>query len=139
MTEKIRLKVPSAPAAEFVSQGYLRADLQPDGVVETDSRQFADYLIGEFGLAEIGEPQRSDSSSSEPSLKERLEAEYPPDFPRRDVFIEMEMPLATVRGLTREQLVDLNGIAEKTADKVLAFLAEPVETMPETNVDGGEK
>ena len=40
MTEKIRLKVPQKPKAEFVSQGYLHAELVPDGVVETDQRGF---------------------------------------------------------------------------------------------------
>jgi len=53
MSEKIKLRVPKKPEAEYVSQGNFGAELKPNGIVETPSRRFADWLIETHGLTEI--------------------------------------------------------------------------------------
>lgn len=49
----LKLKVPKKTTAEFVNQGNFEAKLKPGGIVETTSREFADWLIREHGLEEI--------------------------------------------------------------------------------------
>lgn len=51
----IRLKVPKKPAAESVSIGYFYAEFKPGKVLETESREFADYLIANFDCEEVCE------------------------------------------------------------------------------------
>jgi hypothetical protein len=137
MSEEIRLKVPAGGvmrefvttdpktkketrerrAIEFVSQGNHVADLAPDSTVTTKSRLFADWLIGELGLEEV-EPVNEQASSASP-----LDAEYDADFPGRKVFISLGIPFETVKGLSREKLIEINGIGPRTADEVLARVA----------------
>ncbi len=57
MSEKIYLRVPSHPEAEFISVGNLEVTLVPGEVAEVDNRQFADWLVREHGLAEIDKPK----------------------------------------------------------------------------------
>lgn len=61
---KYKLRVPKKPAAEYVSQGNFGAELKPNGIVETPSRRFADWLIETHGLTEI-EPK----ATAEPEAK----------------------------------------------------------------------
>jgi hypothetical protein len=53
----IKLKVPKKIEVEFVAQGNLSAELKPGGIVETESREFADFLISVHGLTEAGATQ----------------------------------------------------------------------------------
>lgn len=60
MSEKIELKVPATPAAEYVSQGNHSAKLTPKAVITVHGRRFADWLISEYGCTEIeaAEPEK---------------------------------------------------------------------------------
>lgn len=49
----IKLKVPKRKLPEFVNQGNFSAELQPGKTIETISREFADFLVREFGLTEL--------------------------------------------------------------------------------------
>jgi hypothetical protein len=53
MSEKFTLKVPETNLTEFISQGNHSAELTANGTVETDSREFADYLISKHGCVEV--------------------------------------------------------------------------------------
>lgn len=55
MSELIKLKVPSKPAAEFVSHGNHEAELTPKAVITVTDRRFANFLVNEYGLAEVEE------------------------------------------------------------------------------------
>lgn len=136
MTDKIKLKVEKAVtqdfvtvdaqtkekttdkrAVEFISQGNHVADLTVGNVVETDSREFADYLVHTLGLKEISAPP---APPAPPAFQ--FGDEYPADFPHRKVFIGKEIRHETAIGLDREQLIAIIGIGPKYADQVLAFV-----------------
>ncbi|KAK0039548.1 hypothetical protein Bpfe_031033 [Biomphalaria pfeifferi] len=105
---------------EYVSQGEHGAELKPDSIIETSARKFADWLIREYGLEEIqsAEAVENDAASNE------FEAQYPADFPARKVFIENQITIETARNLDRESLIKIDGIAEKSADKILNWFVE---------------
>lgn len=140
MIEPIKLKVPAEQKAEFVSQGNFEADLTKK-TVETTSRTFADWLINEHGLTEIGAEKTEPASEAGQPLPVDFEAQYPADFPKREVFVALGMPFETARYLSREQLIAVNGIKDKTADKILAWQPAPVETTEETGneTNGGQE
>jgi len=146
MNEPIKLKVPSGGVThavttvdpdtkeavteqlpvEYISQGNYDAELKPTSIVETKSAAFAEYLASAYGL-EIINPQPvvpGDDSGSPPPRD--FEAEYPADYPKREIFIGLKMPFETARGLEREQLVTISGIKDKTADSILAWQPAPV-------------
>ena len=50
----IKLRVPSSPAAEYVSQGNFSAELKPKAVITVSDRRFADWLVNEYACAEVG-------------------------------------------------------------------------------------
>lgn len=52
MSEKIKLKVPAKTGVDSVSIGNYTAELKPGKTIETESREFADYLIRQHGLTE---------------------------------------------------------------------------------------
>ncbi len=68
MSETIKLRVPSKPAVEYVSQGNHSATLTPSGVITVDNRSFADWLVNEYALAEVDTDsnQQSPVGSAEP-------------------------------------------------------------------------
>lgn len=119
---KIPLQVPAKPKAEFASVGNFEAELKPNSTIEVESRTFADYLISEFDLKEIGASGNTSNSGDNP---QPLEAEYPADFPKRKVFIGLNMPFETARNLDREQLIAVNRINDKSADAILAWQPAP--------------
>jgi hypothetical protein len=55
---------------------------------------------------------------------EQFETDLPEKFPGREILRGLELNLADVRALDRGGLIDLVGIGEKTADRILEFLAE---------------
>lgn len=58
----IKLKVPKKPAAESVSIGNYHAELKGGAVIQTDSREWADYLIAKAGCEEIAPaPAKTDA------------------------------------------------------------------------------
>lgn len=139
MSEKIKLTVPGEvtqevvqidpvskkevkvrQSIEYVSHGEHGAELKPNSIVETTSRKFADWLIREYGLEEVqaDEPNENDSGNNE------FEEQYPADFPARKVFIEKQISIETARNSDRESLIKIEGIAEKTADKILIWFTE---------------
>lgn len=64
--ETISLRVPSKPAAEYVEHGNFAAELKPKAVISVTDRRFADWLVVEFGCAEVGdEPAAGGTSSAE--------------------------------------------------------------------------
>jgi len=133
MKEPIKLKVPAKPKSEFVSQGNFGAELKPNGTVETESREFADFLINQYGLTETSAGDSSENDAPPPS---GLEAEYPADFPYRNVFISQKIPIETVRGLDREQLISVKGLGAKSADEVLAYAPAPIVPLVPATGDG---
>lgn len=54
---KIYLKVPSKPAAEFVSHGNFETELPAGEVIAVEDRRFADFLVRDYALAEVDKPK----------------------------------------------------------------------------------
>lgn len=71
--------------------------------------------------ANAGKVEQSFGSGDGEKLEEE---EFPANFPARSKFIKLDKTLAEVKAMTREKLIELDGIAEITADEVLAYLAE---------------
>ena len=46
---------------------------------------------------------------------------YPDDFPGRKALVKLGKTYEEVKGMSRDDLIKLNGIAEKTADEILAY------------------
>lgn len=112
--ETIKLRVPAdVPEGfpEYVSQGNLATDLPRGEVIEVSDRAFADWLVRELGLESLR------------PVESPLEADYPADFPRREIFIALGIAAIDARGLDRDGLIALNGVGEKTADAVLEYFA----------------
>lgn len=63
---------------------------------------------------------RDDSTNN----RRRDDEEFPENFPARSKFIKADKTFAEVKTLSREKLIEIDGIAEKTADEVLAFIAD---------------
>lgn len=154
MNETIKLKVPKdgvtveGNVVEELSQGNFRAQVAPNTAIEIESRQFADWLILSHGLTEIKPKEKKNQTENENPFA----GDYAPDFPGREAFITAQIPLETVRGLTRDQLVTIPGIGAQTADAVLGYQPSPaalpvtaatVETEKATDdndsTNGGEK
>lgn len=121
MSEKIKLKVSGAPPTEFVSQGNFHAELAPDSTVETTSREFADFLIVQYGLTEIHRKTKHEK----PEKVNQFAVGYAENFPGRDALVGAEIPFDSARGLSREQLLKIPGIGAATADQILGFTSEP--------------
>ena len=66
MAEQIKLRVPSKPAAEYVEHGNYNAVLKPKSVIAVSDRRFADWLVLEFGLAEVGGKTAVTETEDEP-------------------------------------------------------------------------
>ncbi len=115
--ERIRVQA-REDAPEFVVQGNLRAEKQR-GYYETDDSRFAQWLADEYGV----EPMTVAEESEDIEAARGIEDEYPEDFPARHIFIKQEIPIATTRELTRDQLIEINDIGETRADRVLAYFA----------------
>ncbi|HQU84501.1 MAG TPA: hypothetical protein PKY59_15290 [Pyrinomonadaceae bacterium] len=113
-------KVTRQQVLEYVSHGEDGAELKPDSIIETSSRKFADWLIREYGLEEI----QADESTENEAISNEFETQYPVDFPSRKVFIEKQISVETARNLDRESLIKIDGIAEKSADKILNWFVE---------------
>lgn len=119
MSEKIKLRVPAEPAAEYVEHGNFKATLDPGTTIEVEDRAFADWLVSEYALEDLtpaAEP------AGEPDVNP-LEAEYPADFPDRALLIGNQIPIETARGLDRDQLIALPYIGKKKADAILEYFA----------------
>lgn len=74
MSEKIYLKVPSEPAADEVAIGNFSAKLTPKEVITVENRRFADWLVNEWGCAEVDSPVGS-RQSAEGSEEEEPKAQ----------------------------------------------------------------
>lgn len=122
MSEQIKLRVPSKPAAEYVSQGNHSAELIPKSVITVDNRRFADFLVNEYACAEV-------DGDHDP-----FEDEYAADFPGRKVFIAAKTPIVDLRMMDRDQLLAIEGVGEKTADGILEYFA--AETADRDNATG---
>ena len=76
--ETINLRVPSKPAAEYVEHGNFAAELIPTSVITVSDRRFADWLVVEFGCAEVGDkaagPTRSEKKTTK-KAKPQAQAE----------------------------------------------------------------
>lgn len=137
MQEIIKLRVPAAdPDAkesrpEFVSHGNFDFELVPGSTIAIAARyeRIATWLVSSHGLEEIGresideEAGQSDQSDQDSSDEVDFAADYPEDFPGREALIAAEVPHATAVTLTAEQLVGYNGIGPKTADAIVAYVA----------------
>lgn len=133
MDEKIKLQVPSeVPEGfpEYVEQGYLSTELPRGEVIEVADRRFADWLVRELGLVEVDVPTSEASSEAGGSPAFPADA-FPDDFPRREIFTGQELSLGDLRGKSREDLIALPGVGEKTAEMILEYFAG------EENSDGG--
>lgn len=92
MSEKIYLKVPSKPAAEFVSHGNYSATLDPQSVIAVENRRFADYLVREFACAEVANPKpagkkkkaKAKSKQAQPAAEDTTTADASEDTPSHD-------------------------------------------------------
>lgn len=93
--------------------------------------------VGGGGLPESDFGREGGGSSVEPNTgandstkddstnnRRRDDEEFPENFPARSKFIKADKTFAEVKSLSREKLIEIDGIAEKTADEVLAFIAE---------------
>ncbi len=94
---------------EYISQGEHSVTLAPGDTVEVDSRRFADWLVRELGLVDVT-PAATDG--------------FPEDLPGRNVLIRENLTIEAVKEYTREQLIALDGIGEKTADAIIAYFAD---------------
>lgn len=126
MAERILLKVPAKPKAEFVSYGNFDAELVPGSTVETTDPQIADWLVSEWGLKEISREtiEKPVEEPAEDVPTPDLSAEYPEDFPSREALIEANVPFETVKTLDAEQLVGYKGIGAKSAAAIVDYVAK---------------
>ncbi|MEO8650496.1 MAG: hypothetical protein ABI539_15140 [Acidobacteriota bacterium] len=122
--EIIKLRVPAEPKAEFVSHGNLGVDLVPGSAIETPDRRFADWLIEHYELEEIGTEKVGDPDGDGAAEESENDLGYPADFPSRDALITAEVPYETAINLNAEQLAEYKGIGPKTADAIVAYVAE---------------
>lgn len=53
--------------------------------------------------------------------KTENESDLPEDLPGRDIFNKLDMSADQVSGMEKDQLVELKGIGEKTADAVVEY------------------
>lgn len=128
MKQIISLKVPAEPKAESVSHGPHDAVLDPGSTIEVSDERFANFLVSEYGLVEVDrrevkadDPQPPTADETEPPT---VDAEdYPEGFPGREALVEANVPFATARSLSAEQLVEYKGIGAKTADAIVEFVA----------------
>lgn len=138
--EIIRLRVPAEPPEgylasgakrkedderpmfpEYVEQGYHSTELPLGKTIEVKDRLFADWLVREYGLEDLTPPAVSDEEETE--AEGSPASDYPEDFPGREVLIENNISIDTAKSSTKEQLVALKGIGEKTADAILEYFA----------------
>lgn len=56
--------------------------------------------------------------------EKQIETDLPADFPMREVLRGLGLNLADVQKLDLERLMKLDGIGEKSADKILKYLSE---------------
>ena len=142
MAEKtIKLKVPAEPKAEYVSVGNYGTELVPNATVEVTHRPFADWLVREHGLEIVSgeEPaggQQQPEKTEEQIFAEKLEAEYPADFPDRKILIGQKIPIETARGLDRDQLIALKNVGEAKADAILSYFASETAATGTDNPNG---
>lgn len=125
MKQIISLKVPAEPKAESVSHGPHDADLVPGEIVETSDERFANFLVSEYELEEV---DRRDVKADEPAPAAETPVEvetedYPEDFPGREALVEANVPMATVRSLSADQLVEYPGIGPATAKRIVEHFA----------------
>lgn len=66
----IKLKVPAKPAAEFVSHGNFSVELKPKSVISVKDRRFADWLVTEYALAEVGGEENSQPAGGDQQSEE---------------------------------------------------------------------
>jgi hypothetical protein len=68
-----------------------------------------------------------DAPAAAPEVKENAGSNaigddgYPGDFPGRKTLVKLGKTYDEVKGMSRDDLIKLNGIAEKTADDILAY------------------
>lgn len=125
MNESIKLKVPKTPDADVVSVGNLRAELKPESTIETGNRGFADFLVENYGLEETGVREEGEVQDAPPAEDD---FGYPADFPARETLTAANIPFETVKSLSVEQLVGIDGIGQKTAEKIAAYEVQPQNT-----------
>lgn len=89
----------------FLSQGNDFVELEPGKVFETSNRKFADWLIGNYGLTEVVD----------------LSTSYPADFPNSKPFVAEGLDFESVKKMSREDLLKVNGVGEVTANQVIAY------------------
>jgi hypothetical protein len=89
----------------FLAQGNDFVELEPGKVVETSNRKFADWLIGNYEFTEVID----------------LSTSYPADFPNAKPFVAEGIDFESVKKMSREELLAVNGVGEVTANQVVAY------------------
>lgn len=91
---------------------------------ENDSKTANDANSDGNGAGAAAAGSSAKDSSNANSNKEDSDEEFPSDFPARSKFIKADKTFAEVKTLSREKLLEIDGIADKTADDVLSYIAE---------------
>lgn len=159
MNEKIILKVETLPKAEVTvldpetrkyvteerevlehTEGNHRAVFEKGGTVETESREFADLLIREFGLKEVKAEKIDTGDQGDQTADGKVDflVTYPEGFPHKEEFAAAKIPYATAIGMNREQIELVPKIGKKKAEPVWAYIAALTGGSPQENDgDGG--
>lgn len=93
---------------------------------ETIKAQSGNYQKSEEQDARTGGSEKSRQKENDPPMENNPpveDDEFPVEFPSRSKFIKADKTFAEVKKMNREQLIEIDGIAEKTADDVLAYFA----------------
>ncbi len=101
---------------EFMSQGNNETAVERGGVTETNNSRYADWLIREHGfeILETVEDETTDNQTQDDHADE-----YPAEYPGRKILTEAKISREMLKTLSREQLLEITGIGEKTADAIL--------------------
>lgn len=93
-------------------------DLPADAAAYAKRRRF---VVGDSGEASATEG----AAGGDPGASSQIgEDGYPADFPGRKALVKLAKTYDEVISMSRDDLIKLNGIAEKTADEILAYRKE---------------
>lgn len=81
----------------------------------------ADYAIRR-GFCRAEKSKKTETEEAAAAAPEKVKPGLPEDFPMRHVFQKLGLDsVEEIQAKSREDLIALDGIADKTADKILAY------------------
>jgi hypothetical protein len=103
----IFLKTPEDCERRLIQMGNVAVQIEPNQTCEVPTRNFADYLIEQFGFEEVADPKA-----------------FPTDFPNAKPFIAADLGFDSVKNMTAEEIDQVPGVGKKVLKDVLAYLGK---------------